>query len=128
MKRLVLSAALVLAPACLIAQSSAVPAEIGARHAHPGTPHKAAVRLGRKLNLSADQQARLEPILAERKQKMDAVRANTQLSDMERRRQTKAVRQQSRAQMSAVLTPEQMQQVKAMHRARRAAPASRTGI
>ena len=35
-------------------------------------PHTMAVKLGRKLNLTADQTAKLEPILAERQQKLQA--------------------------------------------------------
>lgn len=128
MKILLLSAALILAPASFVAQSASQPAQQTAPQGRPANAHKAAVRLARTLNLSADQQARLEPILAERKQKMDALRANTQLPDAERKQQMKAIRQQSRAQMSTVLTPDQMQQVKAMHHAHQAPSTSPSGI
>ena len=47
---------------------------------HVPDPHKMALRMGRELNLSADQTAKLEPILAERQQKVQALRADTTLT------------------------------------------------
>lgn len=126
MKALVLSAALLLpALAGVNAMASLHPQVDATHHANP---HRAALRLGRTLNLSPDQQTRLEPILAERQQKADAIRANTQLSDVDRHQQMKAMHRATRAEMSSVLTPDQMRQMKAMHRARHAAATPSTGV
>lgn len=130
MTAILLCAALTLLPAtAAFAQASPAPAAPQAtveRH-HGNKPHKAAVRMGKELNLSADQQARLEPILAERRDKMAAVRANPQLSDADRHQQIKAIKQGARSEMGGVLSPDQMQQLKSMHRGRHAEPAAPAG-
>ena len=82
----------------------------------------------KRLGLSADQEARLEPIVAERQQKAAAIRSNTQLSDAERHQQLKAIQRDSRAQMSGVLSPGQMQQMDAMRHARHTAAAPAAGV
>lgn len=129
MKRLLLLAALLSAPVvAATAQAPAAPVQGAPRHTDHASPHKAAARIGRELNLSADQQARLEPILAERRQKAAAVWANTQLSAAERHQHLKVIHRETRAEMSSVLTPEQMRQMKAIHHARHAATTPTTGV
>ncbi len=80
-------------------------------------PHKMAVKLGRKLNLTADQTAKIEPILAEREQKLQAVKANIALTPDQMHEQMHAIAKTTRDEMATVLTPDQMQQIKAMHKA-----------
>ena len=84
------------------------------RHAH--NPHREAMKMGQRLNLSADQTAKLEPILANRDQKAAALRSNTALSPQDMKIQMRAIHKETRQQLNAVLTPEQMQQMKTMHR------------
>ena len=54
------------------------------RHHHAHNPDKMAAHLAKKLNLSADQQAQIKPILADRQQQMQALRADTSLSKEDR--------------------------------------------
>jgi periplasmic protein CpxP/Spy len=77
-------------------------------------PQKAAQHLGKRLNLSADQTAKLEPIFADQQQKMQALRSNTSLTQDQRREQAKAIFKETRDQLAQVLTPDQMQQLKSM--------------
>jgi protein CpxP len=77
-------------------------------------PQKAAQHLGKRLNLSADQTAKLEPIFANQQQKMAALRSNTSLSDDQRREQARAIMKNTHDQLAGVLTPDQMQQLKSM--------------
>ena len=117
MKRLLSLTALALAigSSAAFAQVSAPNAPTPApvqRHAH--NPHKAAMRIGQQLGLSPDQTAKLEPILADRQQKVQALRADTSLTDSQRKQQMKTIHQTERMQLSNVLTPDQMKQLKAM--------------
>jgi Spy/CpxP family protein refolding chaperone len=128
MKRTLLTStlALTLAATAAFAQQATQPSsdatttqQLSARHGHqrgPKDPHKAAAHLGKKLGLSADQTSKLEPILADRQQKIDALRANTSLTSDQRREQILAIHKDTESQLSSVLTPDQMQQLKSMHR------------
>lgn len=82
---------------------------------HAPDPQKAAAFLSKKLNLSADQAAKLEPVLADRDQKISALMANTSLAEQDRRVQFKAIHQGTEQQLAGILTPDQLQQMKAMH-------------
>jgi len=84
------------------------------RHAH--NPHREAIKMAQRLNLSADQTTKLEPILANRDQKAAALRGNTALSPQDMKMQMQAIHKETRQQLNAVLTPEQMQQLKTMRR------------
>ncbi|WP_260706190.1 hypothetical protein [Edaphobacter flagellatus] len=105
------------APAPADNQNSAAqqPAGPHGRH-HAFDAHKAAQHMGKKLGLSDDQTAKLEPILADRQQKMAALRANTSLTPDQRREQARAIQKDTHTQLAGVLTPDQMQQLKSMHR------------
>jgi protein CpxP len=84
------------------------------RHAH--NPHREAMKMSQRLNLSADQTAKLEPILASRDEKAATLRGNTALSLQDTKMQMRAIHRETRQQLNAVLTPEQMQQLKTMRR------------
>lgn len=125
MKRILFSTALAVALAATPAfcQQSAQPpandtttqaaAQPGHRH-HKMDPQKAAQRIGKKLNLTADQTAKLEPILASQQQKLAELRSNTSLTPDQRREQFRAIHQDTQSQLSGVLTPDQMQQLRSM--------------
>ena len=129
MKRFVLNSTLALtlaATAPVFAQQAAPASDAtaqqpagGAGHKHAFDPNKAAAHLGQRLGLSADQTAKLEPILADRQQKMAALRANTNLTPDQRREQFRALHKDTQSQLAAVLTPDQMQQLKSMRRGAR---------
>ena len=70
MKRMFLSTSLAVALATSIAfaQQGETPAP-AAKHHHAHNPQREAAKLSKKLNLSSDQTAKLEPILADRDSK-----------------------------------------------------------
>jgi len=127
MKRILIHStlALTLAASAALAQQTAAPTDTqnsataqqpaanSGRH-HQFDPHKAAQHMGKKLGLSEDQTAKLEPILSENQQKVQALRADTNLTQDQRREQMKALHQNMQTQLASVLTPDQMQQLRSM--------------
>ena len=86
------------------------------QHAGEHNPHKAAMKMGRELGLSPDQTTRLEPILAERRSRMQALLADTSLTEAQRKQQRRTIAQSTRMEMRNVLSPDQMKQLKQMRR------------
>jgi hypothetical protein len=104
------------APAPTDSQNNAAtqqPAGPHGRH-HAFDAHKAAQHMGKKLGLSEDQTAKLEPILTDSQQKMSALRTNTSLSQDQRHEQMRAIHKDTQSQLATVLTPDQMQQLQSM--------------
>ena len=116
MNRMLLSTslALALATSLAFAQQAETPAP-AAKHHHAHNPQREAAKLSKKLNLSSDQTAKLEPILADRDNKIAALNKDTTLSHDAMKQQMRAIRQQTREQLATVLTPDQMQQLRSMH-------------
>ena len=116
MNRMLLSTslALALATSLAFAQQAETPAP-AAKHHHGHNPQREAAKLSKKLNLSSDQTAKLEPILADRDQKIAALNKDTTLSAVALKQQMRVIRQQTREQLATVLTPDQMQQLRSMH-------------
>jgi Spy/CpxP family protein refolding chaperone len=73
-------------------------------------PSQQAVHLTKRLGLSSDQAAQITPILADRQQKMQALRADTSLSQQDRRTKARAVMQDSNSKIEALLSDPQKQQ------------------
>ena len=86
----------------------------GEHHHHAPNPQKQAEHLSRKLNLTPDQTAKIEPILASRDQQMQALWQNGQLAPQDRHQQMRTINEQAEQQMSGILSPDQMAQLKAM--------------
>lgn len=84
-------------------------------HQHAHNPQREAARLSKKLNLSSDQTAKLKPILADRDQKIAALKSDTTITPMIAQKQMNAIRQQTRQQLAAILSPDQLQQLKSRH-------------
>lgn len=125
MNRTLLAACLALAltGTLAIAQEPAeapAPPPQARQHAH--NPHHEARKLSRQLGLTPDQTAKIEPILADRDQKMDALKADTSISPMIFNQQRKAIHQQTEQQLSTILTPDQLQQMKTLHHHNNSAP------
>jgi periplasmic protein CpxP/Spy len=122
MKRILLLASLALALSGSLgfAQSTTNPSPEGKhfRHHRPNAQQEAAW-LTTKLNLSSDQTAKLEPILADRDQKMSALWSNTALSPDEKKQQMHTIHQDLKQQLSTVLSPEQLDQMKSLHHGHR---------
>ncbi len=68
------------------------------------TPEQIRERLVKGLGLSAEQQKKLDPILADSRQQMMALQA---LPDQERQAQARKIREASRVRIREILTPEQ---------------------
>jgi periplasmic protein CpxP/Spy len=118
MKRLLLSTSLALALSGGLAfaqqqDSALAPTAKHNHHAH--NPQQEAAKISKKLNLSADQTAKLEPILADRNNKIAALKNDTTISQEAKKQQIHAIHQQTRQQLAAILTPDQMQQLRNSH-------------
>lgn len=118
MNRLLLSTSLALALSgslVLAQQQQDAPAAPSAKHHHAHNPQREAEKISKKLNLSADQTVKLEPILADRDNKIAALRNDSTISHETKQQQMKAIHQQTRQQLTTILTPDQLQQLKAHH-------------
>ncbi len=129
-----LSAGMVLAQAPDANQAPA-PGAPQAAPAQPGGSHRTfdpgqqALHLAKRLSLSDDQVAQITPILADRQQKMQNLRADNSLSDQDRHAKARAIIEDSNSKIEAVLNDTQKQQFEQMLAQRRShqhrqAPAS----
>lgn len=84
------------------------------QHHHAPNPQRQAEMISKKLNLSADQTAKLTPILTDRAQKFQALMQDQSLTPDQRHAQMKAIHESTEQQLATVLTPDQMQQLKSM--------------
>jgi len=94
---------------------------------HAPNPEHQARRMAKKLGLTPDQQAKLEPILAERVQQMQSVRADAALTEQDRHAKMKSIHQDSESRIQAILTDTQKQQYEQMKQERRARHHQQTG-
>ena len=77
-------------------------------------PQRQITRLSRKLQLTPAQAAKIEPILQNRQQQMQQLRAGNTLAPRDRRAKMRSIRQDSNTQLQAVLTDSQKQQYQQM--------------
>jgi periplasmic protein CpxP/Spy len=99
--------------------SSAAQAQPGFQHRN-FDPGQQAARLGQRLGLSSDQVAQIKPILADRFQKMQNLRADSSLSEQDRHSKVQAIMQDSNSKIEALLSDTQKQQFEQMQAERRA--------
>jgi periplasmic protein CpxP/Spy len=83
-------------------------------HGRGMDPDRQLEHLTKTLNLTADQQSQIKPILVDRQQKMQALWQNQSLSREDRRSQMQAIHQDSETRITAVLNDEQKQKYQAM--------------
>lgn len=125
MKRFVLTAALSLAvsgPIALAQQPAAPPSSDvqdsprggPGGHRHAPDPHRQALMLGKRLNLTTDQTTRLEPILADRQSKIEALRSSSSTDEKSRHQQMRSIQEDTQTKLANVLTPEQLGELKEM--------------
>ena len=88
-------------------------------HRHGMNPERQLKHLTKMLNLSADQQAQIKPILEEHAQQLNALRGDTSLSQHDRRAKMREIRQSSKAKLEAVLNDQQKQKFETMMSKRR---------
>lgn len=81
---------------------------------HAPNPQQQLAHLAKQLQLTADQQAKIGPILQSRDQQIQALRADASLSQPDRRAKMMTIVQDSTKQIDALLTDAQRDQWKAM--------------
>ena len=84
-------------------------------HRHAPNPQRETKMLTKRLGLSSDQAAQVEPILADRAQRMEALNS-TQGDPASMKQQRRAIMQDTKQKLDAVLTPQQQQEMAQMHR------------
>jgi protein CpxP len=110
MNRLILTASLAVALSGTLALAQQDAPPVTARHHHVRNPQQETAMLSKRLNLSSDQAAKIEPILASRDQKIDALKSNTSLTPQDLKQQMHAIRKDT--QLATILTPDQLQQLR----------------
>lgn len=73
------------------------------------SPDEQIARMTKRYNLSADQQAQIKPILADRQQQMQALRQDSSLSREDRMAKMKGIRDDSTNKIQALLNDSQKQ-------------------
>ncbi|MGB9030375.1 MAG: hypothetical protein WCC27_09665 [Acidobacteriaceae bacterium] len=107
------------AQAALYAQEQA-PATNGPQQNQQGhghrrmDPDRQLAHLTKTLNLSADQQSQIKPLLVDRQQKMQALWQDQSLSQQDRRSKAQAIREDARTKLEATLNDQQKQQFEAL--------------
>ena len=96
----------------------AAPAQPGNNHRN-FDPAKQAAHLGKRLGLTSDQVAQITPILTDRRQQMQSLRADTTLAPQDRRTKARAIMQDSNTKIEALLNDTQKQQYEQMLAQRR---------
>jgi periplasmic protein CpxP/Spy len=105
------------APAGTVQAPAATP---GQQPMHVPNPQHQAKKMAKQLNLTPDQQAKIEPILADRDQQMQSVRSDTTLSPQDRRVKVRGIRHDSDTRIEALLNDTQKQQYEQLKQSRRA--------
>jgi periplasmic protein CpxP/Spy len=88
-------------------------------------PDRQVQALTKKLNLTADQAAKITPILQDRAQQMQALRADTTVAPADRRAKSQGIMNDSNTKIEAVLNDQQKQQYQQMLAARQERRGSR---
>ncbi|MFZ0663661.1 MAG: hypothetical protein WAM66_13280 [Acidobacteriaceae bacterium] len=83
-------------------------------------PHRQARVMARKLGLTAEQEAAIEPILANRDRRMERVRSNAMLAPRDRRVRVRRITRESVENINAVLSDAQRQQYRQLRQDQRA--------
>lgn len=91
------------------AQDQPAPQNSQPSERHQPDPNRQIRSLSKRLNLTADQQNQILPVLAARQEQMQGIRADSSLSPKDRREKARAVREDSDSKIRAVLTDEQKQ-------------------
>lgn len=89
---------------------------------HRMDPNKQLEHMTKELDLTADQQSQIKPVLMERQQKLQALFQNQSLSQDDRRVQARSVVEDSNSKIQAVLNDQQKQKFAAMQQRMRRGP------
>ena len=97
------------------AQDSSQPASTAPapRHGHKqgDRAEQRLKRLSKKLNLTDDQKEKVRPILQDEEKQLTDMEADSTLTAQQKHKKTKEIRRSSRAQLDAILTPEQKEKL-----------------
>ena len=109
----------------LLAQDQSAPPAASAqspaqRPAHIPNPRHQAKKMARALGLTPDQTAKIEPILADRDQQVQSLRADTTLAPNDRKAKMHGIRQDSDNRIEALLTDTQKQRYEQIKQSRKA--------
>jgi Spy/CpxP family protein refolding chaperone len=74
------------------------------------SPDEVVQKLGEKLNLTDDQKEQIKPIIADRQQKLQALRSDSSGRRRQKARQAKSILEDSDKKIKAILTPDQQKQ------------------
>jgi periplasmic protein CpxP/Spy len=85
----------------------------------PHSPEEVVQKMSSKLNLTDDQKEQLTPIIAERQQKMSAVKSDTSLTPDQKKAKAKGIYQDSDNKINAILNDQQKQQYAQMEQEKR---------
>src|ERR1700750_737556 len=91
------------------------------------SPEHRMAMLSKRLNLTADQQSKLLPIISDREQQMRAILHDSSLSKEDRIAKMKAVRKDSNAKIEALLTDDQKQNFEQLQQEMRQRPHNHRG-
>jgi Spy/CpxP family protein refolding chaperone len=107
-----------------LAQDTGAPAPEQGRHGGPRqmNPDRQLERLTHNLNLTADQQAQIKPLLVARSEKMQALSQNQSLGEDDRRAQMRTIHEEADTKINAVLNDDQKQKYAAMQQRMRRGP------
>ena len=83
-----------------------------ASFAQKGTAMSKAQAIAQQLNLTPQQKEKILPILIDEAPKVNAIKNDNSLSNMQKMQQIRAIHQQTDPQMKAILSPEQYQKLK----------------
>ena len=75
--------------------------------------------MARKLGLTSDEEARLGPIFADKREQMASVKADTTLAPKDKHAKVRSINQGSDAKVEAILNDSQKQQYQQMKQTRR---------
>lgn len=84
-----------------------------ARMPRPGAARGMA-RIARRLDLSAEQKAKIRPLLVQQHKEVRAIREDSALSAQQKKERVREVRKSTHQQILALLTPQQQQELKDM--------------
>jgi ABC-type uncharacterized transport system ATPase subunit len=100
-----------------LAQDNAAPPQEqdhSTRGAHPMDPDRMLQRLTRELDLTADQQSQIKPLLVDHQQKVEALVQDQSVSQQDRHAKMKTLSEDMHSKIAAVLTDQQKQKFESM--------------
>ena len=107
MKRLTLMIAILFLPATFTSAQEQPMQGPGQDQSQQGA--RKFVQLAKRLNLTPEQEVKLIPILKAEAPKVEAIKANTSLSPIQKMEQLRALHAETDPQVKAILTPDQYQ-------------------